>query len=135
MNLPLNIDFTDKVVVITGAGGVICSTFIYIRNFVLGCKRYCICFLIPCNLLVKSLRPRIGGLRSANVGEQELIPKEPLSVSLHSEHNLSRTIRSAASDKKLHIALVCIGICIAFNRNGIGSIRCIVIFRSRTLEI
>ena len=26
MNLPLNIDFTDKVVVITGAGGVICST-------------------------------------------------------------------------------------------------------------
>lgn len=26
MNLPLNIDFTDKVVVITGAGGVICGT-------------------------------------------------------------------------------------------------------------
>ena len=26
INLPLDIDFTDKVVVITGAGGVICGT-------------------------------------------------------------------------------------------------------------
>lgn len=26
MDLPLNVDFTGKVVVITGAGGVICST-------------------------------------------------------------------------------------------------------------
>ena len=26
INLPLNIDFTDKVVVITGAGGIICGT-------------------------------------------------------------------------------------------------------------
>lgn len=28
MNLPLNVDFTDKVVVITGAGGVICSEMV-----------------------------------------------------------------------------------------------------------
>ena len=26
INLPLNIDFTDQVVVITGAGGIICGT-------------------------------------------------------------------------------------------------------------
>ena len=26
MNLPLNVDFTGKVVVVTGAGGVLCST-------------------------------------------------------------------------------------------------------------
>ena len=25
MNLPLNVDFTDKVVVVTGAGGVLCG--------------------------------------------------------------------------------------------------------------
>ena len=29
VNLPLNIDFSDKVVVITGAGGVICGTMAY----------------------------------------------------------------------------------------------------------
>jgi len=28
MNLPLNIDFSGKVVVITGAGGVLCGTMV-----------------------------------------------------------------------------------------------------------